>query len=808
LDPIFSEEAKLFYDQGLVIAQRQKRPDLASYYILQALKDHPETEDVLNAADMDWKAFSSALQDVEKHYPKIFPAPFFDQKKDIRDTAKSWAVLKKAESAGVQDLFLACCHAIAPSLDLTREMTKLDEAIVTIHDKSLRVLSGDKSNLHIFVPDIENLDTVDKRLPAPLEDGPDSRAEASEARDAGNDDEVTDNLVLTQADHNALLKYCVYMNTQTFPPFSGREAEQVRLSEALLNIRKRNALVIGDEGIGKTAIVEGLVQNVMQGKYWPSDRPIPDFYNLDINRIVAGAKHHGELEERLQQVIDVAAKYPGQCILFIDEVHKLVGTGVNGSMDAANILKPALSRGLVTAIGATTLDEHRKYIEKDRALARRFAKIFVEEPDRAATLQILVQSTTDLVAGHNVLYPRSALEAAYDMAKRYLAESHMPDIAFDVLDSAGVKARKRAGYTAERTKVLKSDVAAVVSERSGIPVADLADDHMTRVIYLEDFLKDDVKGQDEALRVLGDAVRVSLAGLRSDRKTQGAFLLSGPTGVGKTEAGRALAKHTGMNLIRVDMSEYMEKHNVARFIGSPPGYVGYRDSGTIADQIRRRPYSVLLLDEVEKAHPDVFNILLQIMDDGAFTDGEGRKVDCRNIMVFMTTNAGEAQRRKAGIGFAAAATNDKAPEEAVKKLFSAEFRNRLDAVVTFGNLNAETLRQISDLMLERFSVEQKQRQSLTLTFTEKARKAVAANGTNAEFGARPLSLYIQTNIKVPLAIPLLKKEVQPGDTVVVDFSRAGNFTFTASEGLDGEENSSADIVDWKKADIAPGRRLN
>jgi ATP-dependent Clp protease ATP-binding subunit ClpA len=798
LDHKFSQEAKLFYDQGLVIAQRQKRPDLTAYYILRAIKDHPETEAILHAAELDWGAFSTAFENLHQKYSNLFPAAAYDQQKDIRNTATTWARLKQMDEAGVQDLFLACCHAIAPSLDRQQELSMLDEVICDIYDKSLEAMKGSKTYRHIFIPEIENLDSVDKRIPAPEEDGPEAVAERTEA------EEMADNLVLSKADHQALTKYCAYMNTQDFYPFSGREYLLDRLGDAMRQIRKKNVMILGEEGVGKTALVEGFVRGVMQGKYWPSDRPVPDFYNLDFTRLVAGAKYHGDVEERVKEIVDIAAKYPGQCILFFDEAHKMVTAGGSGSMDIANILKPALSRGILSVIGATTLDEYRKYIEKDGGLARRFVKVFAEEPNREETLSILRDATTDIVTGHNVLYPRAVMEAAYDMAKRYLPELHMPDIAIDILDAAGVKARKRAGVSAERAKVLKKDVALVVSEKSGVPVASITDDYVTKALYLEDFLKQDVIAQEHAIQILADAVRVSLAELRSDRKTQGAFLFSGPTGVGKTELGRSLAQHTGRELIRVDMSEYMEKHNVSRFIGPPPGYVGYRDGNTIAEKVRRKPYAVLLLDEIEKAHPDVFNILLQVLDNGSFKDGEGHTVDCRNIMVIMTTNAGERERKRGGIGFNKPEIDESAPEAAIKRIFSPEMRNRFDAIVPFHELTDAQLAVIADLALNRFADEQKNLRDLTLEFTEKAKVAVAKNGTNREFGARPLERYIQSQIKTPMAFPILKGTIKNGDRVIIDFNAAGRFVF----GEPGNDDEVAVSSSQQQRVLAPGRELH
>jgi len=635
-------------------------------------------------------------------------------------------------------------------------------------------------------------------------------------------------------------------------PVIGREKEIERVIQILSRRTKNNPALIGEPGVGKTAIVEGLAQRIVAGEV-PETLLGKRLLTLDMGALVAGTKYRGEFEERLKKIIE-EIKAAGNCILFIDELHTLVGAGAaEGAVDAANILKPSLARGEVQCIGATTLDEYRKYIEKDGALERRFQPVLVEEPTVEETIAILRGIKERYEQHHKLEITDEALKAAAELAARYIPDRHLPDKAIDLIDEAASRVRlqqsatpgplkeairrleaiqreKEAAITAQnyeraaelrdqemklrqqieqieaglvteaesapKPRVLPEHIAEVVSMWTGIPVTRLAQEETEKLLRMEEALRQRVVGQEEAIVTIARAVRRARAGLKDPRRPIGSFIFLGPTGVGKTELARALAEFlfgSEDQMIKLDMSEFMERHNVARLVGAPPGYIGYEEGGQLTEAVRRKSYSVVLLDEIEKAHPEVFNILLQILEDGRLTDAKGRKVDFRNTIIIMTSNVGsDLLRRETRLGFAPQGEAARTAEEEyqklkekvlgeLKKTFRPEFLNRIDAVVVFRQLTREQIRQIVDLMLKRVQ-ERLKEHDLVLELTEEAKDYLAEKGWDPVFGARPLRRTIQTLVEDPLAEGLLAGRFKPGQTILVRLDN-GELQFVVKEAV-------------------------
>ncbi len=559
-------------------------------------------------------------------------------------------------------------------------------------------------------------------------------------------------------------------------PVIGRERELRRVIQILSRRTKNNPCLIGEPGVGKTAVTEALAQRVAAGN-------VPDFLkgkrivSLNISSVVAGTKYRGEFEERMKNILDEFSSHP-EIILFIDELHTLIGAGgAEGSLDAANILKPALSRGEIQVIGATTVNEYRKHIEKDAALKRRFQSVMVEEPNEEETLEILRGRRHLYEEHHQLSVSEEALTAAVKLSRRYLTDRLWPDKALDLLDEAC--AGVRLSRTEEKPVVTVQDIARTVSLWTGIPLEQLSKEENTRLTELEARIHERVIGQEEAVSALARAIRRSRVGLKDPRRPIGSFLFLGPTGVGKTELSKALAVALfgdEKDLIRIDMSEYMEKHSVSKIIGSPPGYVGYDEGGQLSERIRRKPYSVILFDEIEKAHPDVFHILLQILDEGRLTDSQGTTVDFRNTVIIMTSNAG-AERIVApkSLGFSAGGSPQADHErmksqvmEEVHRIFRPEFLNRIDEIIVFRMLNREDIRAILTLQLKEIEQRLKESSRLTLLLTAEAENWFTARGYDPKYGARPLKRLLQNELEDKLADAILSGQVSRGDTVTVD----------------------------------------
>jgi ATP-dependent Clp protease ATP-binding subunit ClpA len=562
-------------------------------------------------------------------------------------------------------------------------------------------------------------------------------------------------------------------------PLIGRSAEVERTIQILCRRRKNNPLFVGEAGVGKTAIAEGLAKKIV-------DREIPEIlrdaviYALDLGGLVAGTKYRGDFEKRLKAVLAQLKRQP-RAILFIDEIHTIIGAGSasGGVMDASNLIKPVLASGELRCIGSTTYQEYRGIFEKDRALARRFQKIDVEEPSVEETVEILKGLKSRFESHHQVSYTNPALRAAAELSARYINDRHLPDKAIDVIDEAGANVQLMT--PAKRKKRIDvGDVEAIVAKIARIPPKKVSVSDTESLRNLDRDLKMVVYGQDAAIDALAAAIRMNRSGLGHEEKPIGSFLFTGPTGVGKTEVTRQLARILGMELIRFDMSEYMERHTVSRLIGAPPGYVGFDQGGLLTEEVNKHPHAVLLLDEIEKAHPDVFNLLLQVMDHGTLTDNNGRKADFRNVVLVMTTNAGAEETARRSIGFS---EQDHSTDglEALKRYFTPEFRNRLDAVVQFSSLGTETIRSVVDKFI--FELEQQLAdKKVALTVDADARSWIAENGYDPKMGARPMARIIQNHIKKPLANELLFGLLAGGGTVRVYVGADGDLGFAIDAG--------------------------
>jgi len=628
------------------------------------------------------------------------------------------------------------------------------------------------------------------------------KAGASEAKPVKGSEDEEKSAVKTGGE--ALDAYCVNLNEKAkqgkVDPLIGRSAEVERCIQILCRRTKNNPLLVGDPGVGKTAIAEGLARKIIN-KQVPEVLAGSTIFSLDMGALLAGTRYRGDFEERVKQVVKELENHP-DAILFIDEIHTVIGAGATsgGAMDASNLLKPALASGSLRCMGSTTYKEFRQHFEKDRALVRRFQKIDVNEPTIEDSIKILKGLKTYYEEFHKLRYTNDALKAAVELSARYISDRKLPDKAIDIIDEAG--ASQMLLPESRRKKVIGlKEVEAVVAKIARIPPKSVSKSDTEALLQLETDLKRAVYGQDDAIEQLSAAMKMARAGLRDPSKPIGCYLFSGPTGTGKTETARQLSSTLGIELLRFDMSEYMERHTVSRLIGAPPGYVGFDQGGLLTDAVDQHPHCVVLLDEIEKAHPDVFNILLQVMDHGVLTDANGKKVDFRNVVLIMTTNAGASDAQRNAIGFGRGKQADEV-EEALKRLFTPEFRNRLDAIVQFRPLTPEIIRQVVIKFVMQLEGQLADR-NVTIETTDEAADWLAKNGFDELYGARPLGRVIQEHIKKPLADEILFGRLTRGGHVKVVL-RDGKLAFD----IEGDKREpGAPVIESPKTGRSPAPEL-
>ncbi len=722
---MLSSELDICLTEAFQSAREARHEFVTVEHLLLAIVDTPRVREILRACGADVARLRSDLNDyIDQMTPRLKQS----DEREVQQTLGFQRVLQRA-----------VLHVQASG---KKEVTAAHVLVAIFSEKHSHAA------YLLSMQDVARLDVVNY-LSHGLTKVPDERAEKDETGAAQEGEREAEG-------GTALEKYATNLNRLAvegrIDPLIGRQLEIERTVEILCRRRKNNPLYVGEAGVGKTALVEGLARLIVEKK-------VPDIlldctvYSLDMGALIAGTKYRGDFEKRLKAVIGEIKKNPGS-ILFIDEIHTVIGAGAasGGVMDASNLIKPALANGDLRCIGSTTYTEYRGIFEKDHALARRFQKIDVVEPSVPETIDILRGLRSRFEEHHGVHYTDEALQAAAELAARHINDRQLPDKAIDVIDEAG--ARLRLKPPAERTTdVTVQMIEDVVARIARIPPKNVSTSDRDLLKNLERNLKLVIFGQDPAITTLGSAIKMSRSGLGDQRKPVGSFLFAGPTGVGKTEVTRQLALALGVELVRFDMSEYMERHTVSRLIGAPPGYVGFDQGGLLTEAITRNPHCVLLLDEIEKAHPDVFNLLLQVMDHGTLTDNNGRKADFRHVIIVMTTNAGAFEMNRPSIGFT---QQDSATDsmEAIRRLFSPEFRNRLDAVIQFAALDPRTIERVVDKLLVEVEAQLEQK-GVQLHVDDAARAWMGAKGYDPRMGARPMARVIQDAIKRPLAEELL-----------------------------------------------------
>jgi len=726
-------------------AARQKRHEFMTVeHLLLALLDNATAAKVLLACGVDMKLLKKDLMSfLDENTPKL-------QEKDERDTQPT---------LGFQRVLQRAVFHVQSSGK--KEVTG---------GNVLVAIFGERESQAVYFLDKQNVARLDivNYISHGISKIDDDSLNNHNDLSASQEEEQSTEQTTTK---NPLETYTINLNEQAtigkIDPLIGRQYEIERTLQILCRRRKNNPLFVGEAGVGKTAIAEGLAKLIVDKKV---PEPLADsvIYALDMGSLLAGTKYRGDFEKRLKAILAQLRKEP-HAVLFIDEIHTIIGAGAasGGAMDASNLIKPVLASGELKCIGSTTYQEYRGIFEKDRALSRRFQKIDVNEPSVEETVQILQGLKSRFEEHHNIRYVPQALRAAAELSARYITDRHLPDKAIDVIDEAGAKQRLQAPSRRKKTITVK-DVEEIVAKIARIPPKSVSLSDKEVLQNLERNLKMVVYGQDQAIKILSAAIKMSRSGLGHAEKPMGSFLLAGPTGVGKTEVTRQLARIMGIELIRFDMSEYMERHTISRLIGAPPGYVGFEQGGLLTDEVNKHPHAVLLLDEIEKAHPDIFNLLLQVMDHGALTDANGRKTDFRNVIIVMTTNAGADRMNRASIGFT---TQDHSGDagEVIKRMFSPEFRNRLDAIVHFNPLTSETIAHVVD----KFIIElesQLEDKRVSIEITESARRWLAVHGYDPLMGARPMARLIQEKIKKPLAEELLFGQLEKGGHVTVEMA--------------------------------------
>ncbi len=783
---MLSKNLELTLHRALGLAQSFNHEYATLEHLLLALSEDPDADSVLRGCGIDLPILCSNL----KHFiSNELTALVVNEEREVKPTAGFQRVIHRAaihvHASGKREINGA---------NILSEMFSERESFAVYFLKQQNVGYFDVINFMTHgVVKYEDTPTPESKQPPLSDDLPHPMMDESDIDDEMDEDkdEAAERPIITPAQpkiekrkpkkQKALNDYCVNLNerakSQKIDAVIGRSEEIERTIEILCRRSKNNPLYVGEPGVGKTAMAEGLAVRIIEEDV-PQILSDAIIYSLDMGALLAGTRYRGDFEERLKALIEEIEELPN-AILFIDEIHTIIGAGSTsgGSLDAGNLLKPALARGAFRCIGSTTYQEYQSIFEKDRALTRRFQKVDIDEPSAKECLEIMHGLKDYYEEHHNVTYTDEALEASIELSTRYITDRKLPDKAIDVIDEAG--ARANLSSTSTKRKIInRAEIEQIISRISQVPVQSLGRDESKKIKSLETDLKAVIYGQNTAIEKLVSAIKLSRAGLRDDKKTIGNYLFSGPTGVGKTELANQLSEFMDMHLIRFDMSEYGEAHAVSKLVGAPPGYVGFEQAGLLTQAVEKNPYCIVLLDEIEKAHPEIYNILLQVMDYGRLTDSTGKTINFRNTIIILTTNAGASDAQKSAIGFG----RDKREGEdtaAIERLFTPEFRNRLDAIVPFAPLNDEVVQKVVDKFVGRLSAQLADRM-ISLTINKNAKEHLAHKGFNPLNGARPLERIIEEEIKKPLAEEILFGKLTKGGKVKVGFAK-GELTFSYSE---------------------------
>ncbi|CBA29594.1 ATP-dependent Clp protease ATP-binding subunit ClpA [Cronobacter turicensis] len=739
---MLNQELELSLNMAFARAREHRHEFMTVEHLLLALLSNPSAREALEACSVDLVALRQELEAFIEQTTPVLPAS--EEERDTQPTLSFQRVLQRAvfhvQSSGRSE--------------------------VTGANVLVAIFSEQESQAAYLLRkhEVSRLDVVNFISHGTRKDEP--------GQAPGNDNPVNEEQA---GGEERMENFTTNLNQLArvggIDPLIGRDKELERAIQVLCRRRKNNPLLVGESGVGKTAIAEGLAWRIVQGDV-PEVMADCTIYALDIGSLLAGTKYRGDFEKRFKALLK-QLEQDNNSILFIDEIHTIIGAGAasGGQVDAANLIKPLLSSGKIRVMGSTTYQEFSNIFEKDRALARRFQKIDITEPSVEETVQIINGLKPKYEAHHDVRYTAKAVRAAVELAVKYINDRHLPDKAIDVIDEAGARARLMPVSKRKKT-VNVADIETVVARIARIPEKSVSQSDRDTLKNLGDRLKMLVFGQDKAIEALTEAIKMSRAGLGHDRKPVGSFLFAGPTGVGKTEVTVQLSKALGIELLRFDMSEYMERHTVSRLIGAPPGYVGFDQGGLLTDAVIKHPHAVLLLDEIEKAHPDVFNLLLQVMDNGTLTDNNGRKADFRNVILVMTTNAGVRETERKSIGLIRQDNSTDAMEE-IKKIFTPEFRNRLDNIIWFNHLSTEVIHQVVDKFIVELQAQLDQK-GVSLEVTQEARDWLAEKGYDRAMGARPMTRVIQDNLKKPLANELLFGSLVDGGQVAVALDKEGD----------------------------------
>jgi ATP-dependent Clp protease ATP-binding subunit ClpA len=745
---MIAQELEVSLHMAFMEARQKRHEFITVEHLLLALLDNPSAAEVLRACAADADDLRRLLTEFVTEHTPILSGDEIDTQPTLGFQRVIQRAILHVQSSGKKEVTGA-------NVLVAMFGEKDSHAVYFLHQKGVTRLDVVNFISH-------GISKVPQAAPAKNETEADTEQEASSG--------------------GALETYTLNLNALAvsgkIDPLIGRERELERVIQTLCRRRKNNPLLVGEAGVGKTAIAEGLARRIVEGSV-PEVLERCQVYSLDMGALLAGTKYRGDFEQRLKAVLKQLIDNP-DAILFIDEIHTLIGAGAasGGTLDASNLLKPALSTGQLKCIGATTYNEYRGVFEKDHALSRRFQKIDVTEPSVDETVAILRGLKGRFEAHHGIKYMAAALTAAAELSARFINDRHLPDKAIDVIDEAG--AAQRIQPRSKQKKIIgKREIEDIIAKIARIPPRTVSSDDRNALKNLDRDLKAVVFGQDRAIEALATAVKMARSGLGNPQKPIGCFLFSGPTGVGKTEVARQLAYVLGVELTRFDMSEYMERHAVSRLIGAPPGYVGFDQGGLLTEAITKHPYSVLLLDEIEKAHPDIFNILLQVMDHGTLTDNNGRKADFRNVTIVMTTNAGASELSKNSIGFTTSAqAGDEMAE--IKRLFTPEFRNRLDAIISFAALDRDIILRVVDKFLLQLEA-QIEEKKVEISFTDALKEYLARKGFDPLMGARPMARLIQDTIRSALADELLFGRLAEGGKVTIDIDADDKVKLVFSE---------------------------